>query len=246
MQIPPKMNGCVSQLPSNWPKRRSPASCSQSSRCLRGLNGEQRKQLHFFHPTHNTTFRFGWVLLKLLTICTVQQDYASMHGMFLYFKVSIFDIAYIRVLLSSLLVFLSHLAKLLSSHDASKGARAPKAWKSAVLTKSYGKKHGNPGCLKIPGTGDTLQKPWMNKQNMNEHVESGFRVWSFQKDTSLSAKVKVLKGQSDNPMQQNVPVHLQQNRTLSLEHRHSTSTTSRCEEHGLHSKTTKAARPATQ
>lgn len=74
----------------------------------------------------------------------------------------------------------------------------------------------------------------MNKQNMIEHVESGFRVWSLQKDTSLSVKVKVLKGQSDNPMVQNmVPVHLEQNGTLSLEHRHSTSTASRCEEHGL-------------
>lgn len=101
-----------------------------------------------------------------------------MHPYMVYFIYFIIDI-----LLSSLLFFLSHLAKLLSSHDASKGARAPKAWKSAVLTKSYWKKHRNPGCLEIPWTGDTLKKPWMNKQNMIEHVESGFRVWSFQKDT---------------------------------------------------------------
>lgn len=39
------------------------------------------------------------------------------------------------------LLFSANLVKLLSSHDASKGARAPKAWKSAVLTKSDGKKH---------------------------------------------------------------------------------------------------------
>ena len=62
----------------------------------------------------------------------------------------------------------------------------------------------------------------MNKQNMIEHVESGLSLWSFQKSTWRYWK--------DNSM---APVHLQQNGTLGLEHRHSTGTTSRCEEHGL-------------
>ena len=77
---------------------------------------------------------------------------------------------YIRYTSIFTFCFLANLVKLLSSHDASKGARAPKAWKSAVLSKSYWEKHRNPGCLEITGTGDTLKKPPMNEQTEHDRT----------------------------------------------------------------------------
>ncbi len=160
--------------------------------------------------------------------------YAARLCIYTWYISAFLDSIYFNILLSyclHLCLFLNFV-KLLSSHDASKGARAPKAWKSAVLNEienkvgENGKTHRSSGYLEIPG--DTLQKP-MNKQNMIEHVESGLSLWSFQKSTWRYWK--------DNSM---APVHLQQNGTLGLEHRHSTGTTSRCEEHGLPNSKTKA------
>ena len=140
-----------------------------------------------FLPSHSQNHVWVWMSLAKKTTNFVMH-YAARLCIYTWYISAFLDSIYFNILLSyclHLCLFLNFV-KLLSSHDASKGARAPKAWKSAVLNEienkvgENGKTHRSSGYLEIPG--DTLQKP-MNKQNMIEHVESGLSLWSFQKST---------------------------------------------------------------